>query len=345
MIQDTKKVRVDQTKRSRRIDNPSLVLPSPHFDATNQNKIFEFLTTASRRLQDRNTTCDNVEQTIRQIYGVLHGMRSNCGHVEWRAFVDRCRQHEIISILHQDEFTRRAYVKPRGYAGDAPLLDYMYATEHYWHTPDMSWVGQRIHRWTTLCSACQGVKARRAIIADHLDQLANEKSNAKVLSLAAGHFREAEISSAVIRQQFDRLVTVDSDSESLQQIDRDYGRFGVETIHASARELVTGRIDVGSFDLIYSSGLCDYLNESICQKLTDKLFDRLNPNGKLLLTNFVEDIEAVGYMEVFMDWNLIYRNRTQMMAMAARIPDRMIKRVTCFSEDNHNVLFLLIEKV
>ena len=208
----------------------------------------------------------------------------------------------------------------------------------------MTWQGQRIHRWTTLCSACQGVKARREIIADLIDDIARHNPDAEILSLAAGHLREAEFSRAIVRGRLARMVAIDSDRRSLQLIDQDYGRYGVETLHATARELISGKLDVGSFDLIYTSGLCDYLSDTMCQRLADNLFARLKPGGKLLLTNFVDQIEAIGYMEVFMDWNLIYRDRIQMMEMTARIPERMIRSSTCFTEENHNVLFLLLER-
>jgi SAM-dependent methyltransferase len=164
------------------------------------------------------------------------------------------------------------------------------------------------------------------------------------MSLAAGHLREAEISAAILRQQLGRLVAIDSDRISLDTIDRDYGKYGVETVHASAREVLSGRVAMDSFDLIYSSGLCDYLNDTMSQRLAGELFARLNPGGLLLLTNFVNDIEGVGYMEAFMDWNLVYRNRQDMMAMSARIPDRQIGQVTVFSEENHNVLFIMIQR-
>jgi hypothetical protein len=36
------------------------------------------------------------------------------------------RDHEVFKLLQQDPNTRRAFDKPRGYAGDAVMLDYVY---------------------------------------------------------------------------------------------------------------------------------------------------------------------------------------------------------------------------
>ena len=70
----------------------------------------------------------------------------------------------------------------------------------------------------------------------------------------------------------------------------------------------------------------------------------LNPGGYLLLTNFVVGIEGVGFMEAFMDWNLIYRNRIQMMVMTEDIDEAEIASIQSFTEENCNVIFLLIQR-
>ena len=344
MIRRDQGSRADLISKLERQDGPSLAVPSTHLNLSSDAGVLSFMGIAVGRLTDRNSSHKEVGQTIREIYAVLHLRRQQTSPIDWRKCIDAVRAHEITQVLHQDAFTRHAFDKPRGYAGDAGLLDHMYATEHFWDSPKMSWVGERIYRWTTLCSACQGVKARREIIADLIDDLARTTSGASVLSLAAGHMREAEFSKAIIRKKLSRMLAIDSDASSLEQIERDYGCFGVSTLAASARQIISGRMEIGEFDLIYTSGLCDYLNESMCERLALNLFMKLNPGGKLMLTNFVDNVEAVGYMETFMDWNLIYRDRIDMMKMTNRIPDRLIRNVECYSEENHNVLFIVIER-
>jgi len=254
------------------------------------------------------------------------------------------RQHTICDLLHEDPFTYRAFSKPRGYAGDAVLMDYIYGEEEKRDAPECSWVGERIYHSTASSSACRGVMERRGFTADVIDDIARNADRPSVLSLAAGHLREAGISSAVARQRLDRFVAIDSDSDSLDEIQRSYPRANIECVHASARRIITGKIDVGQFDLVYSSGLYDYLNDSIATRLTTKLFSMVKPGGILLLTNFLPSIECVGYMETFMDWNLIFRNRFQMMGLTADIPEDQISRVATFSENDFNIVFSKIHK-
>ena len=245
MIRDTTKTRVATRHRSHRRDGPELKLPRPHFDATQSRNVLNFLDEANRTLLDRNANHELIGQTIWQICGVLHLRRQSLSTAEWHEFIQSARATPLCATLHEDAFTHRAFVKPRGYSGDAVLLDFIYGTEHFWAAPDMGWVGQRVFRWSTLSSACQGVKSRRAVIADRIDEVTKRKVRPRVLSLASGHLREAELSSSIIRKQLGTLLAVDSDKDSLLVVDTDYGRFGAETIHASARELISGKLDCG----------------------------------------------------------------------------------------------------
>src|SRR6476660_5776461 len=44
----------------------------------------------------------------------------------WRQYADTCLNHPIRDLLYQDPFTHRAFAKPRGYAGDAVMMHYIY---------------------------------------------------------------------------------------------------------------------------------------------------------------------------------------------------------------------------
>ncbi len=50
---------------------------------------------------------------------------------------------------------------------------------------------------------------------------------------------------------------------------------------------------------------------------------RLAFGGMLLIANFTPDSHGRGYMEAFMDWQLIYRDESQLYSLAAEGPDHM----------------------
>lgn len=91
---------------------------------------------------ERGHTSSGVESLVSQ----LSQLRSRTNTDEWRRFIaEEARVHPIKTLLHTDPFTRHAYSKPRGYPGDAKLLDYIYAPATL---PTDDTVGAKISAYT-----------------------------------------------------------------------------------------------------------------------------------------------------------------------------------------------------
>lgn len=274
----------------------------------------------------------------------LREIRLNADARQWMDWVESCREHRLRELLLEDPFTRRSCEKPRGYAGDAVLLDFIYGVEEDWPEPEMSKFGKIIFDYTTRSAAPEGVRTRRAYIAQQIDDLATRKNQPCILSVASGHFREALLSHSLKRRKLGRVVALDADPQSLEVVERDYGRWGVETLPTNVKSLLTGQPYPDQFDLIYSLGLFDYLKESTSRKLIQHLFGALNPGGRLIVANFLPGIKDVGYMEAFMDWNLRYRNRRQMIEMTMDIPEDQVANINLKAEENRNIIFLEVTR-
>ncbi len=271
--------------------------------------------------------------------------RQNSSDQEWAEFVSMCLHHPLRDLVHQDPFTHRAFTKPRGYAGDAALIDFIYGREEHWPLPEGTTdLGRRIFDYTTAAPASEGVRARREFIANMLDRLVDELDRPHVLSIAAGHLREAILSSAVRRRKLGRLVALDSDTNSLDEVVRSYSHYNVEVYPASIRQLLAQKVKLGDFDLVYTTGLFDYLQQTTAQRLTSVMFDLLRPKGRLLVANFLPGVRDIGYMESFMDWKLIYRTRHEMLVISADIAQAEIRDIRIFTEENQNIIFLQITK-
>ncbi len=64
----------------------------------------------------------------------------------WRADVDRhVRPHPILGVSHESPFVHRCFTKPRGYAGDAVMLDFIYRhpvnLNSAVNLPEVGWLG------------------------------------------------------------------------------------------------------------------------------------------------------------------------------------------------------------
>jgi SAM-dependent methyltransferase len=280
-----------------------------------------------------------------ELLPALQSRRLGWDPPSWKGFVGQCLGHPLRQLLHEDPFTRRAYAKPRGYAGDAELLDFVYGREEGWPVPEQtSELGRKLFAYTNQSHACEAVRARRGFIADLVDRLVDEVPRPHVLSVAAGHLREALLCAAVKRRRVGRYVALDSDGDSLAEVRRCYSCHGVETLQASVRQLLTRRVSPGTFDLVYSTGLFDYVPQAAAQRLTAALFQLLRPRGRLLLANFLPGILDVGYMETYMDWQLIYRDRREMLDLSEDIPQEAIHDIHLFCEEGQNIIFLQLTR-
>ena len=161
------------------------------------------------------------------LFGGLDLQKSSCEPDDFESCIRTCREHPLLATLHEDPFTGRAFAKPRGYAGDAELIDLIYGPEDRSPEPIATPLGLNIYRYTASAPAASGVRARRGFIADLIDQVTTERPGRDILAIAAGHLREANLTTALRRRRVGRFVALDSDPLSLKVVDREYGRMAL----------------------------------------------------------------------------------------------------------------------
>ena len=291
---------------------------------------------------------EDVAETLTGIFFVLNAIRQYVSETSWKQFVtSECRQHPLMQLLHQDPLTMRAFIKPRGYAGDAVMLDLVYAGDDGFNLAaleETSELGRQIYHYILHSPAALAVRTRSRIMSEKVNELATRTPGAHILSLACGHLREAKRCQAFLEGNIGRYVAIDQDKESLAVVEREMGTLGVETLAASVRDVLKGQVALTGFDLVYATGLYDYLTEPVAQRLCEILFGMLNPGGCFLIANFLPNIPNAGYMEAYMDWWLIYRTEAELLRLAQTLPDEQVERVNLFVEENKNIAFLEVER-
>jgi extracellular factor (EF) 3-hydroxypalmitic acid methyl ester biosynthesis protein len=260
----------------------------------------------------------------------------------WELF---CRSefthHPIATIVHQDPITRHSFVKPRGYPGDAALLDLIY-------TPDVppegsSPEGVGVWGYTVLAPEATAVRERKYILSKVIDEVAAHAPSPRILSVACGHLREFGLSEAAMSGVFCRngmFLALDQDKDSLAEVERCCGHWGVRTELGTVKSILQGRLKNTRFDFVYAAGLYDYLSDRLATRLTARLFDSLLPGGRMLVANFMPGGFGAGYIETFMDWHLIYRGSSEMEGLAAEVPPAHIATRRSFKNRNHHISYL-----
>ena len=274
----------------------------------------------------------------------LQDVRGSLPADDWKEFLQSsCLSHPIKDMIHQSPFTRRAFEKPRGYSGDAIVLDFIYGSLQL---PDeTSDFGKALyHLWEFQTPSCRSVRARREVLTAMVDELATQMAAPKIFSVACGHLREAQASKAVKDGRIGEYIGLDNDPATLEVIKQEQAAYGVKPVQGSVRSLLARKLVLNGFDFIYSAGLYDYLALPVATQLTSILFTMLKPGGRLLIANFAPNLRDIGYLEAFMDWRLIYRDEAEVERFASTIPGNEIGGMKTFREENGNIVFLEITR-
>jgi extracellular factor (EF) 3-hydroxypalmitic acid methyl ester biosynthesis protein len=276
----------------------------------------------------------------------LFDFRFNAGIPAWfDTHVPDARRHELMTVMQECPFTRHSYEKPRGYAGDALLIDYLYREDTVAdRVKQATPAGRAIHDYWTSTPGADGVRNRREIIGHLIDETAVRSEEPTIFSVACGHLREASRSTAVKDGKIKRFVVLDQDGQSLAFVKRALPDLAVTTVNRSIRGIIAGKEHYGSFDLIYASGLYDYLNARVARRLTANLFKMLRAEGALVVPNFLDTVANLASMEAFMDWRLICRDRAAIEDCAGELRNSTVASLDYFAESSGNIGFMVIRR-
>ena len=242
---------------------------------------------------------------VHAVSGFLHGVRSDCSR--WPEMIAALRSHRLHRALLADPYLAHSFTRPRGYAGDAGLIDLIYDRVP---PPGTTAPGARLFAVTTASMATEAVRQR----AQHARTLvsAAHARDARVCVLACGHFREGD---ALAGRDLRRFTLVDQDEESLARAGALHGSARLEAANVFAflrRAALAGE----RYDLVYTLGLTDYLDDRAMALLHRMIARVLAPDGRAVLANFRPGLLCTGWMEAVMDWQLIYRDETDLARFA-----------------------------
>jgi len=227
-----------------------------------------------------------------------------------RIFTNRLRK----DFLH-GEYIRWSLEKPYGYPGDFKIID-----EIYKNNPSSDGFDRLYDNYYQSSSISIAVRNRKEDFKRIILTIAEAVQNQpiKIMDLACGPCRElkelmAMVSFSSKRVQIDCL---DQDQRAL-----DYAKsllLGYTSIVTFVRENVLRialmkNIELNiqdRYDLIYSTGLFDYLDQRAAVRLVANLKKILKAKGMLVISDVRDKYQnpSVHFMEWVGDWNLVYRS-------------------------------------
>ncbi|MFM6939981.1 MAG: hypothetical protein ACKOUD_05125, partial [Rhodoluna sp.] len=214
-------------------------------------------------------TTGQAAQTSILLMGYLGAMRERSD--AWPAAVSALRAHPLHEQLLDDPFNRRCFEKPRGYAGDAKMIDLIYHREPPEGT---SGIGQDLFSVTIDFQTAEAVRLRRELAEKEL--LSAHKAGKRILSLACGHFREG---GQLTGKNLENITLVDQDPLSLEVVRKEHGE-KVNIVEANVIRFLRQASKCGEkWDYIYTLGLTDYFDEQVMRLFHQLLAKVLAPQG------------------------------------------------------------------
>lgn len=273
-----------------------------------------------------------IDETSAFLNSSLNAFVLSCSQETLNELSSSMRAHRIFEVCMSDPYTKRAYEKPRGYAGDAVMLDYIYSPP----TLLLSDIGRKINYITTKGPMGLSILYRRELLRSLINDTIAKKSNARILSVASGHARELEHSYLEKELHSGTFIAIDQDYETCAYLKSRISKPWMDVHRHSFTKLIPQSYDIGNFDLIYSAGLYDYLPQETARTLTSALSRRLTPGGRLLVGNFIPNCYGRGYMELIMDWKLVWRQPEELRSL---FDDTLKDQVQVFLDPHCNVAY------
>src|SRR5688572_16219231 len=115
-------------------------------------------------------------EAMELLFNGMYEIRNSTTPEEWQQFTTTvCASHPLWETLNQDPITHRSFSKPRGYAGDAVLLDLIYQDTSTQAIVDQcTALGKQIYSYMVEAPAACAVRLRRDLIAATIDEVAGE---------------------------------------------------------------------------------------------------------------------------------------------------------------------------
>ena len=221
--------------------------------------------------------------------------------------------------LRQSWIQQQSIDKPLGYAGDFQVIDWIYD-----YRADSPGRGELWDEFFHRLAAPQAVRNRKDFFADLFTEICKKTVAPRfVLDIACGPCREVVDAVAQVGPLAKGTLfhCVDIEKQAItysQEKTRNLGDVSFQWERANVLRMRPTR----QYDLVWSAGLFDYLNDRLATLLLKRMWQWTKVGGTCVVGNFHASNPSRNYMEWCGDWCLVHRTDDDMrqLCAAAGIP-------------------------
>ena len=245
----------------------------------------------------------------------------------------------------------RCYYKPAGYPGDYMIMNYGYERR-----PEGETIRQKFLHLLGMIAAdaiVTRMETLAGLIADYgVSRNTEEGARYAITSVGSGPARELEeILKATPQNMRWDVTLIDQEPQALDYVYTRSAnlegreRLTLNALNISFRDMLSPSREASSFvnnDIIYSSGLVDYLNPLLARRFVKRLYEYVKPGGRVIIGN-VSNLPTgmMWALEYVTDWSLYFRTEDEMRAIARDIPGA---KVSVIPDPFKAIYFLVLEK-
>lgn len=207
----------------------------------------------------------------------------------------------------------RFYTRPRDYSGDYEMIKLFYEGKPKGDGP----LGNLIDQWLLSMNTVQAIKNMRELMSRkiiEIEKVWEKTSPLPVTSLASGP--ALEILDLFSRSETPNIqaTCIDIDNKALSFAANIVKKLGVVDrmffSHENVIKLARKKTDIALFpqQLIYCTGLLEYLTDEEAVKILNWIYDHLLEGGQCIVGNFFDGNRDREFFNHIMEWELIHRS-------------------------------------
>jgi extracellular factor (EF) 3-hydroxypalmitic acid methyl ester biosynthesis protein len=267
------------------------------------------------------------------------------------AFIVQVRK-DLGEYFYSSTLFKYSFTKPQGYPGDFRMMDFIYNNQRISETL----IGQYYDQFYLDNPYAEAVRCRKDKMVVILKDILDKKKESRILNIACGPSREVK---ELFENQEDNdykieMLAVDHDQDALDFSKKQLQalkkkltiNFHKADVFKYFRHPAETTKNIGEFNLVYSTGLADYLPDLLFVKMLKFFYFSLKPNGKFILAHKIEDKDPFAPItpKFICDWH--FNKRTEVdLARAlqkAEINDQDIE--SQLWDRSNRIKFIIVRK-